>query len=399
MKRKFFAVAVLILSSISLFAQSFLTPAAGYKTESLLSDYTSLSVYDFHQDYLYAGNASHIYCFNANTEELVKTYDVPTDAGDYPSFITISPDGATIWAGFTTSSNVDDRVYSIDVESGVWTQKASVTANFDMEFLGNHQLIACMDGFTTVISLLDVSGNNQHRNIIEVAGYVAGFAIDTEGNVYFATSIYGDNNYVYRWNSGNVAMVVADPSQPTLKASEAVILSTIPHGAYDCDVDEGGNVVFDFNEYGGEKVLAMWNGIEGHADNFTVLATSSDEVWLGVVKTRGNLTENGVGNEVITSSYGLPLAKVYRDNVGINKDITLQNTINVYPNPTKGAFKIESDTEIQSVEIYNLLGQKVYSDFSENQEYFIDLSDCVKGSYIILLQQNNQKSKKTIIIQ
>lgn len=404
MKRIFLAVAVLLLSSSSMFSQSFLTPANGYITKSVVADYSSFSIYDFYENTLFAGDGSSIYSFNIDTEELLSTYDVPAGAGDYASFINISSDGTTIWTGFSTSGNVDDRIYSIDVISGEWTLRATFPANFDMAFLGENILISGLNSSdweaVNSIFLLDLSGDNNHRKIIEIEGSASGLAVDASGNVYNATSVYGTTNNLYRWSATDVAAVIANSGQNALTVNDATVLSEMPSGAYDCDVDAAGNVIFDFNEYGAEKVLALWNGTEGNGNNYNVIASTTGEYdWLGLIKSRGNIMAGGVENEVITSSFGSPIASVYRDNVSINENTAIKSIVNVYPNPSNGIFNITSDKEIQSVVVYNMMGQMIYSDFSSNQNYSIDLFNFGKGSYIIKLQQGSQSVSRTVIVK
>jgi len=77
-------------------------------------------------------------------------------------------------------------------------------------------------------------------------------------------------------------------------------------------------------------------------------------------------------------------------------DIT-KNKINVgiYPNPTKGVLYIKADTLIESVNVYNVTGQKLNVKFSSNQ---VDLESAPKGVYIveIKLKGGNTLTKKII---
>jgi hypothetical protein len=55
--------------------------------------------------------------------------------------------------------------------------------------------------------------------------------------------------------------------------------------------------------------------------------------------------------------------------------------IAVYPNPTSGRFTISSKSGINPAEIYDLQGERIYSDFKCNGRTSdeIDLSSHIKG--------------------
>src|SRR5690606_6372753 len=56
--------------------------------------------------------------------------------------------------------------------------------------------------------------------------------------------------------------------------------------------------------------------------------------------------------------------------------------IKLYPNPTNGLLDIETSQEIQSYEVYNLIGQRLLSGSFTGT---IDIKDISKGTYIIKL--------------
>jgi hypothetical protein len=60
--------------------------------------------------------------------------------------------------------------------------------------------------------------------------------------------------------------------------------------------------------------------------------------------------------------------------------------IKLYPNPTSGLLYIETSQEIQSYEVYNLIGQQLLKgSFTDS----IDMKDISKGTYIIRLTTPN----------
>ena len=61
-------------------------------------------------------------------------------------------------------------------------------------------------------------------------------------------------------------------------------------------------------------------------------------------------------------------------------------TTSIYPNPTHGNFTIECQG-IAEVEIYNLMGQKVYE--AQGQVVRIDASNWNKGMYLVNVKNQN----------
>jgi uncharacterized repeat protein (TIGR03803 family) len=76
----------------------------------------------------------------------------------------------------------------------------------------------------------------------------------------------------------------------------------------------------------------------------------------------------------------------FQDTVtGINKVTSSSATINIYPNPNNGAFTVQSSVVSNqlSVEVYNVLGEKIYSRFNiQNPTFKIDVSSNPSGVYL-----------------
>lgn len=61
--------------------------------------------------------------------------------------------------------------------------------------------------------------------------------------------------------------------------------------------------------------------------------------------------------------------------------------INIYPNPSNGVFTMVTKKEVlramSNIEVYNVLGEKVYSQFiSSNSQFTLDLSSQPNGIYL-----------------
>lgn len=84
--------------------------------------------------------------------------------------------------------------------------------------------------------------------------------------------------------------------------------------------------------------------------------------------------------------------------VGLNELSKKENTITLYPNPSKGVVTIKSSKKIITIEVFNNLGVLVSKpDFKD--DHTIDLSDLSKGLYFIKMSDNNVISTKPMIIE
>ncbi len=75
--------------------------------------------------------------------------------------------------------------------------------------------------------------------------------------------------------------------------------------------------------------------------------------------------------------------------------------ISVYPNPTIGKFTISSNNTASAIEIYNLSGVRVYSDFKfkNHTSNEIDLSGYAKGIYLVKIYDGTQLYNRKVIVQ
>jgi len=107
------------------------------------------------------------------------------------------------------------------------------------------------------------------------------------------------------------------------------------------------------------------------------------------------------GTEVVREIvYGdIPLN--YSDNCATNVSISEYETndfISVYPNPSNGIFTIQSEEEITSVEIYNLLGEEIYLSSKANKNV-IDLSNQSKGIYFVKIISGDKTYSQKIVVE
>lgn len=87
--------------------------------------------------------------------------------------------------------------------------------------------------------------------------------------------------------------------------------------------------------------------------------------------------------------------------VGINEMSMDQLTVNIFPNPTSDKVTIASSEKINAIEIYNILGEKMYSmkNFKQQTSYEIDLRSFQKGIYFIRINDGEKNRTEKIIVQ
>jgi hypothetical protein len=81
-------------------------------------------------------------------------------------------------------------------------------------------------------------------------------------------------------------------------------------------------------------------------------------------------------------------------------DLSQVDGINVFPNPTNGLVNIKVGMKNANVDIFNLVGEKVYSTFIKDEETAtVDLSDYPKGVYIVNITDGVQSQRTKLILQ
>jgi len=315
MRTLYLPLAALLLANLPLHSQDYLLPGPGLKVAFHFSDTVSVQTFDVNNEFFYFDDGDTIYQLDPEAGGTSRIFGKPADYAVpvYPSFLSLSPDGSALWAGYTDGANADARIYCLDPETGIWDHKASMAGNWDLEFWNDSLLVSGLNSadFQTpnAIYVLDTSGRNQHRMVIETGGNSAGLAVDSHGQLYYGTSSLEGGNALYRWDSASLAAVIENPGASALELTDAQKLADLPMGVYDCEVDAGDHVVFSMNAWGGTQVLARWNGMAGDGPNYDTLAVS--DAWLGPVKSRGDYTLEVPGNSLFTLGYGESLADLH----------------------------------------------------------------------------------------
>jgi len=164
--------------------------------------------------------------------------------------------------------------------------------------------------------------------------------------------------------------------------------------------------------------FSNWNGTTGEtnalqysATNANVLTTGSEGTWISIdlplssfqcINTPpGNAcpSVSDFAQFVITSDLGT----VYYDNLYLHKNTILGTTdfnslsFKMFPNPAKDVLYFSSETTIDSITIYNSLGQIVSKKLSNSNETSVDVSSLSNGAYIVTAVIGNEVVRKQFI--
>ncbi|WDP90897.1 MAG: VPLPA-CTERM sorting domain-containing protein [Desulfobacter sp.] len=226
---------------------------------------------------------------NKNNGAVISDLGTPDNYTGYNSFVRLDPTGTSSWVGFTVEGNVDDRIYQVDHATGTWTQMATMAGNFDMDFSNGNAYVSGLNSTDwsdpTSIWRLDTSGADNHDKIVEMSGNSAGLAFDAAGNAYYASY---DGGGLYRWAAADIAGAAGAGN---LNYTDGTKLTDLELGAYDVDVDDAGNVIFNGN--GGYSFTAVWNGTEGDGTNYDYIGIGPGSHWFSFIDSEGDVTKDG----------------------------------------------------------------------------------------------------------
>jgi subtilisin family serine protease len=109
-------------------------------------------------------------------------------------------------------------------------------------------------------------------------------------------------------------------------------------------------------------------------------------------ETKSNETGSGCVNALLA----LEEIDKYEDTTGINDN--LMADFNVYPNPVKDRLYIETSTQIQSIEVYDVYGRlQVTKTPSHQGDLSVDVSDLNSGLYFVKVKTEEGNIVKRII--
>ena len=265
-----------------------------------------------------------------------------------------------------------------------------------------------------------------------MAGYTSSFGAGLEDVYVVKTDSVGDTLWTKTY--GEVGYERGNAVKQTADGGYIITGSTTSFGtggdAYLLRIDGSGTVLWSKN-FGGPygeigKSLLIDNdggyviaGIYNDGSNASVYLVKTDSSGNSQCNTATNTTlanfaATQVANLVTTVSTNNPVVSVAASivasvdsahtlcsNVGISEYSPNENSISIFPNPTKDNFTININAEIKKaqIEIYNVMGEKIHTEIiSAASSKEIYLRNISSGIYFVKVYNGqNQYTKKLII--
>lgn len=297
------------------------------------------------------------------TKGLGNVFSIDTDGTKYRDLFDFDiPNGVSPLGGLIL---IDKKFYG--TTSGGGAHKCGVVFSIDTNGSNYKTLL----NFDTINGSepggnLTFSGNKLYGTADLGGGYNNGciFSIDTNGNQY---------KDLLDFNSINGA----HPARTSLTLVGGILYGTTSVGGIN-----GDGVIFSIDTSG-----------NGFTDIFSNFDSTNGEAPGGVIYSGdalyGMAALGGTGSEGV----------VYRfkeDGLGVNAFASSIENMKVYPNPSNGIFNLvitgETKQSISIIEIYNVLGKKVYStplNLSHVGDFKINLSGQPNGIYLCRILSTN----------
>lgn len=268
----------------------------------------------------------------------------------------------------------------------------------------------------------NTSGNVVWANIAGGSGEDTGWGvgIDANGNSYFVGNYISDFTFgsttLYGTGDNDIYLVKCDALGNFLWGKRAGGFSSDRAQCISTDANGNSYIAGWF----ASATLTFGNTTlvnSGNSDVFVAKYDASGKS-LWAKSAYGNadcwgIANDANGNAYITGRFMSPtitfsstvLANVGFGNIfvaklggittGIVPDNNPINAVNIFPNPSNGIFNVKSEIEFSKIDIYNMLGEIIYSSsasFGKTNQTEIDLSRQPKGLYFYRLQSDSKVS-------
>ncbi len=376
------------------------------------------------------------------------TYSLTTNSlGNYNTFVTkLNSNGQFVWAhSFPCPQQNIATCLHLDSNGNVFISgRFQDTVDFDPG--PSTTTIASMGGYDSYFCKFDASGNYIWAKTFGGLGndVCNSFQINNSGNIY-CTGGFGNicdfdpgpgttslscagvgDAYVSAFSSnGNFLWVKQIESLTSNAYSETgslevdqwnnIYVCGYYYGTIDLNTEAGQNIVTSVPNYNADIIILKLGRCEVPLE-----LTPSFTICTGQCAT---LTANGAttyswvsgpnasqytvcpaSTTIYSVSGNISQTCIRSNSVMVTVDLCTTGltenseelSVSIFPNPVKNKLRLNFNSkEIQAINVYNILGQKVFDTGSPTEE--IDFTDFPKGLYLLTLQTNNRKKVYKII--
>jgi hypothetical protein len=151
-----------------------------------------------------------------------------------------------------------------------------------------------------------------------------------------------------------------------------------------------------YNDYGKETERTCQKWIDNNWVKYIIETTNYDNKKSTICKSTKKWNDEGA--EIISGDSICYFLN--EEHTSINKYKSPDNDISIYPNPNNGKFKLFCKTPVNTVEIYNSRGIKIYSieKFNKVSSLDFDLSNQVKGLWFIKINSGSDIQTKKVMV-
>ena len=301
--------------------------------------------------------------------------------------VTVSTGIITTVAGNGIAGSSGDNGPAVSAEiNGPGGVYVDVYGNIYITDVANNKIrkVTASTGIITTIAgtgIVGYSGDSGPATAAELNGPGTIF-LDNSGNILFSDTW---NNVIRKIDISGIITTIAGTGTGAYAGDNGPATSAELNEPWGVYVDNENDIfISDFGNGAIRKIdgttgiitTVAGTGVQGYSGDggpATAAELYPDDVFL-----------DNIGNMIIADFGNNRIRKVYKWPLGITTQ-NLTKVINIHPNPTTGKFVIETKatSNQNSVEIFDVVGNKVYESILKNTHTQIDISEEPAGIYMV----------------
>ena len=280
-------------------------------------------------------------------------------------------------------------------ESGYTHDAQAVTYRGPDSRYTNKEILVTSNGSqrgTNKVVIIDVTDPTAPQKIAEIAQFNAKYIHQgwfTSNQKYFLVNDELDEESVGN-NTKTLIYDFTDLENPIYHSQFFNTTASIDHNLYVKD-----NLVFQANYTSGMRVLDISDIQNIHEIGYFDTYPENDGVSFNGIWSVYPYFSSG---KIILSDFNRGFFIVKKSETLQMENFLVKNPFTIYPNPAKNnpILKSSQNTPIESIEIYSLLGQKIFHQKEIQQlEYLLPTESMVRGMYLVKI--NGSLTKKLIL--